>query len=96
MGWDAIAPIPNGISLGMRDGVFDRRGGNGLFLPFHGGRHGYAGRLDDVDDVDAHARLHMVRLSGDVFADVAGHDGGYDAAIGATNASESSAIQRTF
>ena len=96
MSWHANAPVPDGISFGMRDGVFNRRVGNVPFLSFHDGRHGNAGRLDDVDDVDADAWLHVDSVSGYVFADVAGHDGGDDAAVGPANATEPSAILRAF
>lgn len=42
--------------------------------------------MDDVDDVDAHARAELGRCGGHVHGDVGGDDGGDDAALGCADA----------
>ena len=67
--------------MGLCGSFRGRRGGHGLFLPFDGRRNDHAGRVDDVDDMDADEWPDLGRIRDDVPVDVAGHDGGDDVAI---------------
>jgi len=62
-----------------------------LFLSLYVLRNGNARRLDNVNDVDAHARADMVRIGHKLPLHVAGNDGGDDAAVGAADVSENTA-----
>ena len=55
--------------------------GNGSFLPLDVLRNGNAGRLDDVDDVDVNAWPDVAGFGHQLSVDVAGNDGGHDAAV---------------
>ena len=65
-----------------------RRFGDGVFLPIDVLRNGDAGRLDDVDDVDANAGPDLADVRPEFRAYVAGNDGGHDDAVGATHVFE--------
>lgn len=64
-----------------RAGADRKRRGHGLFLRDDVRRHGNAGRLDHVDDVDAYARPNMGGSRKHVHADVGADDGRHDAAV---------------
>lgn len=72
----------------MRARVCRQRGSNGLFLPLNVRWNGNAGRLDDVNDVDANVWTILDDLWGNVLSDVAYDDGGNDDAVRAADVFE--------